>query len=303
MYVEAINTGAVPIIKNVWDSVSELENKKAVETAVESYAKYMAEKVPTMPVDQVELYQQNLAGQLQSKELFNLRALGEQRGEYLVLLETKLAEEYEKLTSRNDVASEKSCKELLAKCYETIEKGLKESSYSSCTELSHAWKQAVDTEYLPNARGKFRYITLSEYLLQKMNESMILLDQTQQDALRKQHSEEREQLRSELKDEKEERRKQKEEYSQEKSDLRSRLDKNDKLISTLQEASDNAKNQVSQLSAENEKLKREIEDLKKAKNPPPSQSRDDAPQLTSNAQGGVDPFQKKNKKSSKCVIQ
>ncbi len=49
--------------------------------------------------------------------------------------------------------------------------------------------------YLVSAKGKFKYISLSECLLSRMNDSMVLLDQILLEKMRESHNKEREELK------------------------------------------------------------------------------------------------------------
>jgi len=292
-YIEAINTGAVPTIRNAWESVSELENKRAVEEAIAMYQHVMEELSKKFPVDHNELVKEHQQNHLKAKEEFSIRALGEQKDEYLTLLEIKLIEELDKFVLRNDEASEKQCKKLFDTIYTTIEAGLQKDEFPNCTELSHQWKTLVDKHYLPQAKGKFKYILLSDYLLERMSESLVLLDQSLTKKLQEQHAVERELLRSEINVEREDKKKLREEFTEVKQGLKSQLEKSEASANSLQTQLTTAQKSISELTQERDRLAKELNDLKN-KNRGPDNSSSDLPEVQSS---------KKKKNKGGCVIQ
>ena len=56
----------------------------------------------------------------------------------------KLGEEYEKIVYKNDSASEKKCKEILAIISNDVTEQLKQGAFPTCTDLAQEWKQLVD---------------------------------------------------------------------------------------------------------------------------------------------------------------
>jgi len=262
-YIEAINTGAVPTIKTTWESVSELENKKAVEIAIETYENLLDKKAKTFPIEEKDLYQEHLVAFSKAKEEFSERALGEQKSIYIEQLEGKIAEEYEKYIQKNDIASEKSSMELFTKIFCQIEESLKEEQFSSSTDLSHQWKKLVEAEYLTKAKGKFKFVVLSDSLLQKMSESIILFDENQKEKLKAQHAEEKEQLRSQLNEEKEDKKKLRNDFDEVKNDLRNQLEKTHSHIRTLEENNLSARKQIDELIQEKGRISAELEEKPK----------------------------------------
>jgi hypothetical protein len=70
-------------------SVSELENKKAVEDSIKIYQELLSQHVASFPIEQSDLYQHHLASAIKAKEEFSVRSLGEAKEEYIVQLEVR----------------------------------------------------------------------------------------------------------------------------------------------------------------------------------------------------------------------
>jgi len=184
-YVDALNTGSVPTIRSAWENVSEIENKKAMEASILFYNEYVDEKIPIYPIDQEELYLIHLEAFAKAKNVFSAESLGEQKQELMIELEKKLTEAYDKLVLKNDQFSEKICKELLHAIKLKIDEALTNNKYTNCNDLVHEWKQLIDSSYSSIAKGKWRYIALSEILTTAMPETIIILDNSIQEKLKK----------------------------------------------------------------------------------------------------------------------
>jgi chromosome segregation ATPase len=322
--VEAINAGAVPTIRSAWESVSELECKRAVELAMESFMNFIAENTRNLPLDQEDVHKVYLDGKMKAVEEFNLRALGEvhQVQPFREKLEQLLNDEYTKLCAKNDAASDKSCRDLLNNLYQAVDRALQRDEFTSCADLSQHWKKIVDAEYIKRAKGNAKFRVLSEFALEKVGDTMIVLDQNLQEKLRRAHAAEVATLREEMKEEREEKRKQREEFNAMRQELTNQLEKtnhhietlegqlgmSNEHIDTLKTANGEAREEIvglktdqDQLRKERDRLNQELEKVnQQLKDLAKKEEKKDQVEFIVPAQ--AQPKSSKKKKASKCII-
>lgn len=263
-YIDAINHGAVPTIRSAWENVSELENKKAVELAVEEYKKYFQEKIePGFPMESEELNNKNQVAAEVAREQFRLTALGETKQEFFEQLQKQLHDEFTKYSLKNDAASEQQCKSLLLQMFTDIDDSLNNNDYDTLSDLARAWTQLISNQYLKYAKGKFKYVLLSEGLLTRMNDSMINLDGKIQENLRSKHEKERNELNSQLSDEREEKRQAREQFELLRIDLTKQLEANNSSINSLSNANNQLSSRATELTRENQRLAEELDFARK----------------------------------------
>jgi len=177
-YVEAINTGAVPTIRNAWSVVSELECRHAIEASVEIYIKEMNSL--KLPMEEEDLFKQHVIVKDKAIKEFQLMALGSDLEVWRDDLEKKMLEEFGKVQTNNNSESEKQCKSVLS----DIHKDINSKSFKNLPDLANEWKKQINDTYFKTVKGKFKHITLSEFLKQQFADSMISLDQKIIDELR-----------------------------------------------------------------------------------------------------------------------
>eukprot|EP01116_Phalansterium_solitarium_P000133 TRINITY_DN1008_c0_g1_i1.p1 TRINITY_DN1008_c0_g1~~TRINITY_DN1008_c0_g1_i1.p1 ORF type:complete len:934 (-),score=352.59 TRINITY_DN1008_c0_g1_i1:403-3204(-) len=161
-YVTAINSGRIPTIASAWENVVEGQNRKAVVEAVAAFKAAIRSSFKELPVEDSELSKANDGCQKKARDLYYKMSMGDTHATYIAELEGQMAEEYAKLAGENRAASEKGCKALLVKLFETIEKKVKNKAYVEQSEFDQDaqdfWKS-----YARQAKGPSRDASRIEF--------------------------------------------------------------------------------------------------------------------------------------------
>jgi len=178
-------------------------------------------------------------------------------------LQKKLEDEYMKYSNKNDLLSEQQCKNLLLQMYTDVDDALNNNDFSTLNELARYWNQLISNQYLKLAKGKYKYILLSEGLLSRMNDSMVSLDGKIQENLRSKHEKERDELHQQLNAERDEKKQAREQFELLRVDLTKQLEANNNSIHSLSNANNQLSSRTTELSRENTRLAEELDTLRK----------------------------------------
>ena len=89
--IGALNSGNVPNIENTWLSMCKVESYKAFEEAEQLYENYLKEKLENTDDNLEDIHKEAKENAI---NLFNKKALGDVREEYLKQLKNKIKEKF-----------------------------------------------------------------------------------------------------------------------------------------------------------------------------------------------------------------
>jgi hypothetical protein len=207
---------------------------------------------------------------------FNRRALGEQKDKYLEKLRNRLKLEFESLSKKNEKASEKKCRDLVEELYrDLIEKKLKEKKLIHSTLVAEF--KTLLFKYQEKAKGRSKYEALSDFLLSRLPDAFLIMDQQKIEMVNTEHETVVKELKKEISELKYEKKEQKEEfdlmrkafdserkrYLEEINQLREELEKKTKKLKKLEKAQDKEKDKEGKEGKESTKTTNGKNEVKK----------------------------------------
>lgn len=187
-YVDAINSGGVPVITSAWEGVTASECRKALSGAFEHFKKLVADV--ELPVDDDELVAVFKDAEVRAVKQYRSSALGDAAPKLELDLLAKLEDEKANVVARNSAQSKEMCERLLQVLYsEIIQPKLAaapgdENVYSDMQQFTSEWGRFRDT-YLLKARGGAKLACLVAFSEAKYAEAMRILLSRQEEGYEK----------------------------------------------------------------------------------------------------------------------
>lgn len=131
-YVQAINSGAVPVVENAWSFMCKNECFKSMKSAIATYEKIMNENfVKKMPIQESELFRLHKEAKEKALEEYQRFAIGNFVDEFLKKFKEDIQDKINNYKTSNEKETERLCNAFISKHYADIEKNLKQGSYKS----------------------------------------------------------------------------------------------------------------------------------------------------------------------------
>lgn len=187
-YVDAINSGGVPVITSAWEGVTASECRKAVSTAFDSFKKLMDEV--DLPVDSEDLLAIFKDSEHRAVQEYRRNAIGDMTAKLEGDLLTKIEDEKAQLSLRNAALSKEMCERLLQVLYsEIIQPQLTslsgdEGGFGDMQHFAREWSRFRDA-YLAKARGGAKLECLVTFSEAKYAEAMRILLSRQEEGYEK----------------------------------------------------------------------------------------------------------------------
>lgn len=187
-YVDAINSGGVPVITSAWEGVTASECRKAMATAFEHFKKLLGEL--DLPVDSDELLASFKDAEQRAVKEYRAHAIGDTAAKLEAELLKKLEDEKSHAAGKNSALSKEMCERLLQVLYnEIIQPKLTsspgdENVYGDMQQFTHEWGRFRDT-YLHKARGDAKLECLVAFSEAKYAEAMRILLSRQEEGYEK----------------------------------------------------------------------------------------------------------------------
>ncbi|TMW69572.1 hypothetical protein Poli38472_001728 [Pythium oligandrum] len=187
-YVDAINSGGVPVITSAWEGVTASECRKAMTNAFDAFKKMMNEV--DLPVDNEELLAIFKDSEQRAVQEYRKNAIGDMAGKLEGDLLKKIEDEKASLTTRNTGLSKEMCERLLQVLYsEIIQPKLttvsgEEGGFGDMQQFAMEWTRFRDA-YLHKARGGAKLECLLTFSETKYAEAMRILLSRQEEGYEK----------------------------------------------------------------------------------------------------------------------
>ncbi|XP_066499909.1 guanylate-binding protein 1-like isoform X2 [Hoplias malabaricus] len=169
-YVEAISSGQVPSLDNAVESLSRIQNSRAVTEAVDFYRSEMIKKVKFPTETQQELSDIHSVVEKEAISVFIRDSFNDLDQKYQKELQTQLEHEYGKLVEQNMEESRKLSKNVISQVFGPLEEKVKEGSYlrpGGYSEFCNALETAVQQYKRENGKRLMSEEVLTTYLLEK----------------------------------------------------------------------------------------------------------------------------------------
>jgi len=170
-YVNALNSGTVPVIKSTWDSIVEIETKKLYETAIKLYKTNMDKKLTEADIFEEQVLDSEHRTQLiLSLSFFREKTLTEidvKYNEQAKKLRDDIEKYYSDIRIKNDQKSQTSSEKLAHTMVISIEDEIKLNKISTLDQLENRWAVLLQ-QYLKNAKGPQKYNIVEKALQQHM---------------------------------------------------------------------------------------------------------------------------------------
>ncbi|TYZ62165.1 hypothetical protein PybrP1_009636 [[Pythium] brassicae (nom. inval.)] len=187
-YVDAINSGGVPVITSAWEGVTASECRKAMGAAFDLFRQQVA--ALELPADDDELLAAFKDAEARAVKEYRRGALGDAATKLEADLLAKVEEEKAAAVRRNSALSKEMCERLLQVLYsEIIQPKLAaapgdENVYSDMQQFTSEWGRFRDT-YLHKARGGAKLECLVAFSEAKYAEAMRILLSRQEEGYEK----------------------------------------------------------------------------------------------------------------------
>ncbi|XP_012696720.2 guanylate-binding protein 1-like [Clupea harengus] len=127
MYADTISSGGMPCLENAVVTISELENKAAVEDGTRVYQTGMEQLKQSFPVELMVVSAEHQRLYTMAIQTFMNRCFKDDEGKYLNSLEKDIDQRFDQYLHHNEKASKKKCQDLLtslsAKMTDQLQKG------------------------------------------------------------------------------------------------------------------------------------------------------------------------------------
>jgi hypothetical protein len=187
-YVDAINSGGVPVITSAWEGVTASECRKAMSGAVDEYKQ--AVSALDLPLDTEDLLQALLGSEERAIRHYRKSAIGDMAPKLEADLLKKIEDEKKRVLAQNDERSKEMCERLLQVLYaETMQPKLTsgsgdEGGFGDMQHFAQEWNRFRDA-YLVKARGGAKLECLLTFSESKYAEAMRILLSRQEEGYEK----------------------------------------------------------------------------------------------------------------------
>lgn len=187
-YVDAINSGGVPVITSAWEGVTASECRKAMSNANDLFKASMSEL--ELPLDNEDLLTALQTAEQRAIQEYRKVALGDQASKLESDLRKKIEEEKAQTATRNGVLSKEMCERLAQVLYsEIIQPKLTtvpgdEGGFDDMQQFTKEWSRFRDA-YLAKARGGAKLECLLVFSEAKYAEAMRILLSRQEEGYEK----------------------------------------------------------------------------------------------------------------------
>ncbi|XP_030641301.1 guanylate-binding protein 1-like [Chanos chanos] len=169
-YVEAISSGQVPCLDNAVDSLSQIQNKRAVTEALDFYKSEMSRNVQLPTETQKELSDIHTKIQGEAVEIFINGSFNDVKQKHQLELMRRMWSVYEEYCRDNVETSHKMSKSAISRVFSSLETELKKVSYmrpGGYTDYRSALKRATEQYRSEKGHGLMSEDVLNEYLSER----------------------------------------------------------------------------------------------------------------------------------------
>ena len=131
--IGALNSGNVPNIENTWLSMCKVESYKAFEEAEQLYENYLKEKLENTDDNLEDIHKEAKENAI---NLFNKKALGDVKEEYLKQLKNKIKEKFNYYNKLQDEEIKGKITRVLNKWYSIIEQRIQNNEFNDLDEIN-----------------------------------------------------------------------------------------------------------------------------------------------------------------------
>ena len=131
--INALNSGNVPNIENTWLSMCKVESYKALEEAENFYENFIKENMD----GNEELSEVHREAKERALQIFNKKALGEYKDEYLRQLKGKIKEKYNYYSKIQDEENKGKIIRVLNKWYSILESRISNDEFNNINEINN----------------------------------------------------------------------------------------------------------------------------------------------------------------------
>jgi hypothetical protein len=168
-YVNAINSGAVPVIENAYNLMCKNECQRALNNSLKNYIELMDLNVKKhTPMDATELNNHHKESRKIALTIFQESAFGMYSEEYLVELKNKIKEKQLQYKIENEKETKTKCESFINFNYDEIRQNLMKQFYKTYKEYKLDVEKFVSfySENAPN--GPFRSLFLYEFIYREI---------------------------------------------------------------------------------------------------------------------------------------
>ncbi|XP_066499680.1 guanylate-binding protein 1-like [Hoplias malabaricus] len=169
-YVDAISSGEVPSLDNAIDSLSRIQNSRAVTEAVDFYHSEMIKKVKFPTETQQELSDIHSAVEKEAISVFIKGSFNDVEQTYQKQLQTQLDHEYGELVTQNKEQSRKLSRKAISRMFGPLEEKVSVGTYmcpGGYSEFCIALETAVQEYKQEEGLGLMSEEALAAYLSEK----------------------------------------------------------------------------------------------------------------------------------------
>ncbi|XP_031418236.1 guanylate-binding protein 1-like isoform X1 [Clupea harengus] len=183
IYVDTINSGAVPCLENAVVAMAEIENQSAVKAGLQLYEQGMGGLSKTFPTDLGTVSAEHHRLSTMARQEFLKRSFKDEGGKYMTQLEEKVSQISEQLFAMNMEASEKLCRKLLLDLYGPMAANIQQGRYSKSGgyEIYCRDRDAMVAKYRQHGKKGMKGEEVLEKFLQERNaeaNSILKADET-----------------------------------------------------------------------------------------------------------------------------
>ncbi|XP_072537356.1 guanylate-binding protein 3-like [Salminus brasiliensis] len=195
-YVEMISSGMVPCLDSAVDSLSRIQNSRAVTEAEEFYLSEMTKKVQFPTETHQELSDIHAGVEKEAISIFIKGSFNDQDQKYQKELAEFLKKEYEMFVQQNVEESRKACRAIISRVFGPLEEAVMEGTYlqpGGYTQFCSERDEAAQLYMSEKGHGLMREEVLMSYLSEKndVGRSILAADRSLSDAERKMEEEKR----------------------------------------------------------------------------------------------------------------
>ncbi|XP_066500187.1 guanylate-binding protein 1-like isoform X1 [Hoplias malabaricus] len=193
-YVEAISSGQVPSLDNAVESLTQIQNSRAITEAVDFYRSEMIKKVKFPTETQQELSDLHSVVEKEAISIFIRDSFNDLDQKYQKELKTQLDHEYGELVKQNIEESRKLSRSVIARVFGPLEEELSHGTYlrpGGYSTFCCALEAAVQQYKQEKGLGLMSEEVLAAYLKEKseVRSSILAADRSLSEAEQKIHEE------------------------------------------------------------------------------------------------------------------
>ncbi|XP_066499928.1 guanylate-binding protein 1-like [Hoplias malabaricus] len=169
-YVDAVSSGQVPSLDNAVESLSRIQNSRAVSEAVDFYHSEMIKKVKFPTETQQELSDLHSVVEKEAISIFIRNSFNDLDQKYQKELKTQLEHEYGELFTQNKEESRKKSRSVISQVFGPLEEGIREGAYlrpGGYSRFCRALETANQEYKLKKGLGLMSEEVLAAYLMEK----------------------------------------------------------------------------------------------------------------------------------------